>query len=749
MRTTPFPRTIAALGLLLAPVLAVPPAEGAVKVPALVGSHMVLQADEPARVWGWALPGEKVLVTVAGAHAEATADGDGRWATDLPPRPAGGPHVLTVSGEETLTFEDVWFGEVWVGSGQSNMQWPLTRSTGGEEAAGAGCDGLRLFTVTHATSLTPREDVGGQWVPCTAETAPSFSAVAFHFGQKLHAELGVKIGLIHSSWGGTPAEAWTSREALEAEPSLRSMVAGFDAALNDPEARKAFAAQLEAWEETNYHQDTGNQGFGKGWARPDFGSQPRYPSPDDPNSPTVLYGAMVAPLTPYTIRGAIWYQGEANAGAAWQYRTLFPAMIRDWRRSWGRGDFPFLFVQLANFMARSPEPGESTWAELREAQALTLGLPNTGMAVIIDIGEADDIHPRNKVDVGHRLARWALADTYGRDVVESGPLYASSVVEGAAVRVRFHHANGLTSSDGEAPRAFAVAGEDRHWRWADARIDGETLLVSSPDVPQPVAVRYAWADNPEATLTNGAGLPASPFRTDDWPALTAPKEMADGRALVRAMHARYADRWYRDFMLVQDVTYYEDGRETGQERMAEYISLPGRVRAIIGDIEEGDADIYVDGAFHRFEDGQAVGRLPTVHAVLVTGFDVYAQDPERTIAQLEELGIDLERVSESAWDGRPAWVVGAAPGDGETPQMWVEKDRLLCVRVLSQRPYGVLDVEMGGYEPLGEGWIATELVFKRNGDLALREDYAEFRTLEGIDPALFDVDNLKTEGALP
>jgi hypothetical protein len=424
-------------------------------------------------------------------------------------------------------------------------------------------------------------------------------------------------------------------------------------------------------------------------------------------------------------------------------------MIRAWRRAWGRGDFPFLFVQLANFMARNPEPGESTWAELREAQSLTLDLPNTGMAVIIDIGEADDIHPRNKVDVGHRLALWALADTYGRDVVKSGPLFASSAAEGGSVRVRFRHADGLTTSDGQAPKAFAVAGEDRQWRWADARIDGASLLVSSPDVPQPITVRYAWADNPEATLTNGEGLPASPFRTDDWPAITAPSEMVDGRALVRAMHARYADRWYRDLMLVQDVTYYEDGHETRQQRMAEYISLPGRVRAIIGDIEEGDADIYVDGAFHRFEDGQPAGRLATVHAVLVTGFDVYAQDPERSIAQLEELGIDLERLSESTWNGRPSWVVGAAPGDSETPQMWIEKDRLLCVRVLSRRPYGVLDVEMGGFEPLGEGWIATELVFKRNGALALREDYAEFRTLDRIDPALFDVVELKTTGPLP
>ena len=249
---------------------------------------------------------------------------------------------------------------------------------------------------------------------------------------------------------------------------------------------------------------------------PDFATQPRYPSPDNPNSPTVLYGAMIAPLTPLAIRGAIWYQGESNAGAAFQYRTLFPAMIRDWRKAWGRGDFPFLFVQLANYMARAAEPGESAWAELREAQTRTLSVPHTGMAVAIDIGEAGDIHPKNKEDVGARLARWALADTYGQAVVKSGPLFDTLALEGSAVRVRFRHAAGL-KADGGAPRGFAIAGADRQWRWAEARVDGETVVVSSPAVPQPVAVRYAWADNPDATLRNGEGLPASPFRTDDWP----------------------------------------------------------------------------------------------------------------------------------------------------------------------------------------------------------------------------------------
>ena len=340
------------------------------------------------------------------------------------------------------------------------------------------------------------------------------------------------------------------------------------------------------------------------------------------------------------------------------------------------------------------------------------------MAVIIDIGEADDIHPRNKQDVGRRLARWALADTYGQDLVKSGPLYASSAVEGDSIIVRFEHAGGLTTADGEAPRGFAIAGADRVWQWAEARIDGHSVVVRSAKVPRPVAVRYAWADNPEATLRNAEGLPASPFRTDDWPAITAPKEMADGRALVRAMHARYAGRWYRNLMLVQDVTYFENGSADRTEQMAEYLTLPGRVRAITGDIASGDAEIYVDGAFHRFEDGRMTSRLPTVHGVLLLGFDVYTQVPETSIAQLEELGVDLDRITEGPGKAvRGGW---SAPARGfeRPPVLGGEGPTALLASASASVPTGPWTWRWPGWEPLDDGWIATELTFKRDGVLA-------------------------------
>ncbi len=640
-----------------------------VRVPSLVGDNMVLQQGRKARVWGWAEPGERVTVTFRGEKANAVADARGRWEVFVGPHKAGGPFELTVAGRNTLTFRNVLVGEVWVCSGQSNMEWSLINAQdGARESAAADYPFIHLFTVTKKTSDRPLEDVEGRWVVTTPKEAAQFSAVGYFFGRELHKRLNVPVGLIHTSWGGTPAEAWTSRDTLAANSTLRPILERYERQLADlPRLQQEYERRREEWASKSVTQDAGNRGEPEGYARPDYaaagwkrmslpqfweaagldvdgviwfrrelevpaawagkdltlklgaiddadttyfngervgstgadtpnswmvprsyrvpgtlvragrntvavrvydrvggggfgggemslapadkaagnavalegewlykeeatvpsrridwGSQPQAPGPANPNSPTVLYNAMLAPLTPYAVRGAVWYQGESNAGRAYQYRVLFPAMIRDWRAAWNEGDFPFYFVQLANWKARPQDSVDSEWAELREAQTLTMReAPNTGMAVTIDIGNPDDIHPRNKLDVGLRLARWALADTYGMKLEKSGPLYASHKVEGGRVRVAFTHAEGLKTRDGGAPAGFYVAGADRKFFPAEARVEKNSVVVWSKDVSAPVAVRYAWADNPPANLYNSSGLPASPFRTDDWPGLTA------------------------------------------------------------------------------------------------------------------------------------------------------------------------------------------------------------------------------------
>jgi sialate O-acetylesterase len=427
----------------------------------------------------------------------------------------GGPYKMTIAGKNVIEIDNIMSGEVWVCSGQSNMQWSVQNSNNPkEEIAAADYPNVRLFSVTRKVAQKPLKDCQGSWAPCSPETVPGFSAVAYYFGRKLHKDLDVPIGLIHTSWGGTPAEAWTRKEVLEAEPDFKPILTRHAERLaNFPQAKKDYEKKLQDW------QQAAAKAKEEGKKAP---RRPRAPlGPDSPHSPAGLYNAMIAPLIPYGIQGAIWYQGESNAGRAYQYRKLFSAMITNWRKDWGQGDFPFLFVQLANFMQTKPEPAESAWAELREAQTMALSLPNAGMATIIDIGEADDIHPRNKQDVGKRLALWALAETYDKDIVYSGPLYKSMKVRRAKVVISFDHVGGgLVARDGEALKGFAIAGADRKFVWADAKIDGDTVVVSSENVANPVAVRYAWADNPVCNLYNKADLPASPFRTDDWPGVT-------------------------------------------------------------------------------------------------------------------------------------------------------------------------------------------------------------------------------------
>jgi sialate O-acetylesterase len=582
---------------------------------------------------------------------------------------------MTISGKNTVTIKNILVGEVWVCSGQSNMQMAVTQSANAQqEIAEADYPDIRLFTVERKVADQPQSNCVGSWVKCSPQTVGDFSAVAYFFGRELHKELNVPVGLIHTSWGGTPAEAWTSARVLRTLADYKGVIEEIEQMRANPEPfQKKYEQQLLEWQkkidlsepdgkgctDVNYDDsgweqmelpnlweqagladfdglvwfrkeidvpqlwvgkelilelgpiddmditwvngtrvggietpghwqtarkykiastvikpgrnviavrvlDTGGGGgicgsaeqmklklaeatiglagrwrYKKGY---DLKSMPPQPRPpllvNNPNAPTSLYNAMIAPLIPYGIQGAIWYQGESNASRAYQYRRLFPAMIQNWRQDWKQGDFSFLFVQLANFMAANPEPSESEWAELREAQTMTLALPNTGMAVIIDIGEANDIHPKNKQDVGKRLALWALAKTYGKELVYSGPIYKSMKIERRAIvradvtdyecviALFFDHVgSGLVAKGGEPLKGFAIAGADRKFVWADAKIaDGNVIVVSSDKVSEPIAVRYAWANNPVCNLYNKEGLPATPFRTDDWPGLTADKK---------------------------------------------------------------------------------------------------------------------------------------------------------------------------------------------------------------------------------
>lgn len=497
-------------------------AHAEVKLPAVIGDHMVLQREATVPVWGWADAGEKVTVTFGDQKVEATTGADGRWRIDLKGLKAGGPFEMTIAGKNTIVVKDILVGEVWVGSGQSNMAMSVSNSRNSqEEIAAAKFPKIRLFSVTRATAAEPQTDVKGQWVECSPETVGGFSAAAYFFGRDLHKALDLPIGLIHTSWGGTPAEAWTSKTGLEAVPDFQPIFERDKTLMeNYPKAKENFEKNKEQlmakWKEaTEKAKAAGKQ-------------PPRQPkAPDSPEKdshrPAVLYNAMIAPLIPYAIRGAIWYQGESNSGRAYQYRKLFPNMITDWRKNWGQGDFPFIFVQLANFMATKDQPADSAWAELREAQTMTLSLPKTGQAVIIDIGEGDNIHPKNKQDVGLRLSLAAQALVYGKEIVYSGPMFEALKIDGAKARVKFKHAGGGLVAKGEKLTGFAIAGEDKKFVWADATIEGDCVVLSAKDVAAPVAVRYAWADNPVCSLYNKEGLPACPFRTDDWPGVTKDK----------------------------------------------------------------------------------------------------------------------------------------------------------------------------------------------------------------------------------
>lgn len=662
---------LSAIKLLLIP-LGIPlMSEAKVVLPQFFSDNMVLQQKENVPLWGTARPGSQVRVSTSWNKKEYTvvAGQTGEWRVKVLTPSYGGPWSISFNDGETTTLSNVMIGEVWICSGQSNMEMPLEGwgkiKNYKEEIAAANYPNIRLLQVQKNTSITPLSSVkadGGGWQVCTPGTISNFSAVAYFFGRNIYEKKHIPIGLIHTSWGGTIAEAWTSGTSLKKMEEFAPSVEAMEKLKDNyaAEQKQKYDQEMTVWNQLVAAKDPGFRGESPLWAQSSFDDskwqsmtiptlwesaglkdfdgavwfrkrviipeswagkdltislgpiddmdqsyfngipigntdgydKPRtytikgdlvkpgvntltvrvfdgsggggiYGSEDQlfiaaatgeklplngawsykatlrtgdvppipvaafagPNRPTVLYNAMIHPLIPYAFRGVIWYQGESNAGRAWQYRQLFPLMITDWRTQWGRGNFPFYFVQLANYMQKNSEPVESEWAELREAQKMALPLPNTGMAVTIDIGEENDIHPKNKQEVGRRLSLIALANIYNEKVSWSGPLYKSFITEGNKIRIAFAHTDrGLLARGNNELKGFAIAGADHKFHWAKAVIEGNAVLVSSSQVDHPIAVRYNWSNNPDGNLYNGAGLPASPFRTDDFQAITFGKK---------------------------------------------------------------------------------------------------------------------------------------------------------------------------------------------------------------------------------
>jgi sialate O-acetylesterase len=561
-------RIVFAIGTILCAAL---PSQAKVKLAGIFGDHMVLQQEQKAPIWGTADAGEKVSIH-AGDHAGSTvAAADGKWRIDLPPFAINStPITLTVQGTNTISLHDVLIGEVWLSSGQSNMEYCLRGVHNAKEVIPQASDPLlRIFYVNHASALEPLPDLtpsgwqeptgdfAGQWLIADPKTVHDFSAVAYFFGRELRSKLNRPVGLIGCSFGGTVAQAWTSISGLQKDPSFSKYVEAHQKLIDAyPLARPGYderKAQFDqATKEWNAKYDAGVYASEVAWAaaarearaagqpippRPELPTpRPSFPPAPDggKNQPGNLFNGMVAPLIPYAIRGVIWYQGEFNDGAA-EYRTLFPRLISDWREKWGQGDFPFLFVQLAAFGNDDHIQGGGDWALLQEAQSKALSLPKSGMATAVDIGDFVDIHPADKLDVGLRLALLARRIAYGEDIVHAGPTFEKFAVESGKIRVSFTNRGGglvIGSAPWTAPNAlatpttsllgFVIAGADQKFFLADAKIDGTTVVVSSPNVPNPVAVRYNFANFTQANLYNKEGLPAFPFRTDAWDQVLSP-----------------------------------------------------------------------------------------------------------------------------------------------------------------------------------------------------------------------------------
>jgi sialate O-acetylesterase len=466
---------VALIGLLAWGAAAV--AEAAIKLPSIISDNMVLQRDREIAIWGWDEPGTKVTVRLGDAEVSAKADDQGRWLVHLPPQRAGGPHQVTIQGTDSKTIQNVLIGEVWLCSGQSNMEWTVRQSDNPEEeAAAANYPQIRHIKIPHVPADSPQSDVmSSGWQETSPDTVSNFTAVGYYFGRHLHKELNVPVGLIGSNWGGTRIEPWTPPAGFKHVPALSDI-----------------AEKLDQFPSKNADGNINHQ------------------------TPLALYNGMIAPLVPYTIRGAIWYQGESNNGEGMLYHEKMKALIHGWRTLWKNPEMPFYFVQLAPFrygQGDQPYRLPGIW----EAQQATLAVPHTGMAVTVDIGNTRDIHPKNKQDVGKRLALWALAQTYGKqDLVYSGPLFREMKVEGNKVRLMFDHVgSGLVSRDDKPLSHFELAGEDGKFVPAQARIDGESVVVQADSVEKPTAVRFGWHEEAEPNLSNKEGLPASPFRAGD------------------------------------------------------------------------------------------------------------------------------------------------------------------------------------------------------------------------------------------
>jgi sialate O-acetylesterase len=492
--------TLLCLGL-LCPLVA--SAESALELPAIFSDQMVLQADKPAPIWGQARPGAKVAVTLDGLSAQGTSDEKGNWRVELPAGPAGGPWDLIVeSDSEKLVIKDVLRGEVWLCSGQSNMAMAFHALPNyAEVVAQANDPQLRYFS---ARPVQPRSEkqsnLPGKWSDVTPKSMHSFSAVPYFFGRKIREATGKPVGLIISTVGGTPIESWTDLETMEANPAFEASLERFAQAKAEFPARmREFERELAQWE------IQANEAKGKGEPPP---RKPRMPIGDNHmNAPANLYNGMIYPLVGYGIRGILWYQGEANAGIdAAIYAEQFPAMIQNWRQAWGKPELPFYFVQLPNYRV-----GLKPWAVLRESQRKALQLPHTGMAVTIDVGDVAELHPENKLDVGERLARWALKNEYGKEIVPSGPLVRKADFHDGKVIIHFDYATGLKTSNGEAPQTFEVAGPDGKFVPVSATIQEETIVIEPPGQEPVQTIRYGWDSSPPVNLVNSENLPASPF----------------------------------------------------------------------------------------------------------------------------------------------------------------------------------------------------------------------------------------------